>query len=201
MSAIDPTLLSARASLPDDDALLAADPSGAWGALVRLRADTATDLPAAVAVPDAAAIAAWSGDEAAPANDPVPYYAARSLLLAELLEGTLEQLPAEDARQLAAAPARATVDPWPARYRGGGWTVVLGVDEAGWLYYAIEGAADGAPADGELRLSDIDLQVPTALTPGTASGLGDASELLGSDDVNPLRTVIVDGLTLPRDDA
>lgn len=200
MSTIDPRLLSEDASVPPDDALLGADPTGAWGALVRLRAEATATAPAAPPVPDSGALARWSADPDDD-DDAVPYYAVRSLLLAELLEGAIDELPAAGPRHLAAAPARAAVDPWPARYRGGGWTVVLGVDEAGWLYYALEAVPEGAPDTGELRLDDLALTVPTALRAGAAGGLGDADELLGGDDVNPVRAVHLAGQTLPRDGA
>ena len=70
MSAIDPTLLAEGAAVPDEDTLLAADPSGAWAALVQLRADAIEDAPTLAPVPDLEAVARWSaetpevGDEA-----------------------------------------------------------------------------------------------------------------------------------------
>jgi len=200
MSGVDPLLLVEASVLPDDDALLAADPTGAWGALVRLREEALQTAAPVAPVPDLDAIARWSADAADPDDDAVRFYAERSLLIAELLEGTLEALVDDAPRALAAAPARAATDPWPARYAGGGWTVVLGIDEAGWLYYSVDDAPEGASGDGELSLPDLDLLVPTALAAGTAGGLGDADDLLGGHDLNPVRSIDLAGRTLTRID-
>ncbi len=184
---IDPTLLDERlGAAPDDAALLAADPTAAWGALVHLRRDAASGA-AAPTVPDLATLADWAdgGDEAS-----VAFYAERSLLIAELLEGTLALGAAPAARRLAAAPGAADrVDPWPARYAGGGWRLVLGLDEAGWLYLAVEAAPPAGPGRGEARLVDVDIAVGLDLSAGAAVGIGSADDLLGGDDFNPVRRI------------
>ncbi len=193
----DPTLLRAGAAEPTDDALLDADPTGAWGTLVRLRRDAVDDAPAAHPVPDLPAIERWAGGAE---DDAVAWHAERSVLLAEIVEAALDALPADAHRELAAAPATTEVaDPWPARYGGDGWVVVLGVDEAGWLYWAIEATPAGAETgDGELVLDDVGLTVPVRLVPGAAGGIEPAADLFGADDVNPVRTIQIGGARLSR---
>ena len=200
MSAIDPTLLSEGTPVPDENTLLAADPSGAWGALVQLRADAVDDAPAQSPVPDLEAVARWSAEAPEAGDEAVPFYAEHSLLMAELLEGSLDALAPADVRRLAAAPDRGpATDPWPARYAGAGWLVVLGIDEAGWLYFAIEAAPEGALSDGSLVLPDLGITLPTELRVGAAGGIDDADELLGGHDLNPIRSLEIAGSTLQRE--
>lgn len=200
MTAIDPGLLDEGSPIPDEDTLLAADPSGAWGALVLLRADAVEQTPDPLPVPDLDAMARWSGGVPRTGDESVPFYARHSLLVAEMLEGCLDDLAPAEGRRLAAAPDRGpAADPWPARYAGGGWRVVLGVDEAGWLYYAIEEAPEGSPGDGALQLDDLGLTLTSETRAGTAGGIGDAEELLGGHDFNPVRTLSLAGTTLRRE--
>ena len=200
MSAIDPTLLDEGSSVPDEDTLLAADPSGAWGALVLLRAAAVEQAPDPLPVPDLDALTRWSAEVPRTGDESVPFYARHSLLVAEMLEGCLDELAPAEECQLAAAPHRGpAADAWPARYSGGGWRVVLGVDEAGWLYFSIEAAPAGSARAGSIRLDDLDLTLPTKTRPGTAAGVGDAEELLGGHDLNPVRTVTLAGTTLSRE--
>ena len=200
MSAIDPTLLAEGAPVPDEDTLLAADPSGAWAALVQLRADAIEDAPTLAPVPDLEAVARWSAETPEIGDEAVPFYAEHSLLMAEILDGSLDALAPANVRQLAAAPGRGpATDPWPARYSGEGWKVVLGIDESGWLYFSIEAAPDGAPGDGLLVVDDLDLRISTELRPGTAGGIDDAEELLGGHDLNPIRALEIAGTTLQRE--
>ncbi len=194
MTAFDPRLLEAGTPVPDEETLTAADPTGAWGALVILRADALDDTPPGLPVPDLDAVARWAAQTPGEGDDGVPFHARRSLLMAEILEGTIDGLAPAAVRRLAAAPDRGSVaDPWPARYAGAGWRIVLGVDEAGWLYVAVQAAPEAAAGDGLVELVDVGVDVNVALQPGAAVGVGAAEEVLGGLDFNPIRTLRVAG--------
>ena len=196
MTDFDPSLLDEqrRDPLPDDDELLAADPSAAWGALVRLRSDAvATGAPVAP-VPELEALRRWSEQRVQPGDEAVPWYARQSLLVAEMLEATLDAGAEGDSRQLAAAPEASPPEAvWPARYGGEGWRIVLAVDEAGQLYLEIEEAPPFIPDLGSLSLPDIDHAVEGSLAAGSEHALGPAASLLGDEDFNPVRTVEILG--------
>jgi hypothetical protein len=183
MNPFDPALFDADAASLDAR-VGGEDP--AWDLLVGLRA-AALHRAAASDVPDLPRLAAWA---AGAEDDAVLASADRSLLMAELLEGSIELAPAaEGPRRLVASTAvEAAPEPFPAVYTRGAWTVVVGLDEVDRLFVAVDRAPSGDEAT--LVLPDVDRVLH--VRPGEVLTLGAAVELLGAEpSFNPVRTLRV----------
>ncbi len=153
------------------EALAAADPSGAEEVLMHLVRLGRTGAPATPGVDE---LLAWAGGEGE--QSPV----ADSLLLAEMLEGALEQGDVGAGLALAAAGRGGeATNPWPAHYLGGPWHVILDLDEDQRLVAFFEG---DAPLPRSISLAGLQ-EVPVT---GDPTILGPAEALLGAPpEFNP----------------
>lgn len=161
-------------SVPDaEQALAAADPTGAEEVLLHLvRLGQARGGPEA---PDVEGLLAWARGEAVqPGPD-------RSVLLAEMLEGALDEADVGAGLSLAAAGVVGTArEPWPAHYRRGAWHVVLDLDEDERLVGFVEATAAGQRAEA-LDLAGLVVPVQGDLAP-----IGPAEDVLGAPpEFNP----------------
>lgn len=182
MNPFDPSLLDADAAQLD----AAESDDASWDFLVGLRA--AGLHRAADDLPDLDRIEAWAKG----AEDPDVLAAAdRSLLMAELLEESIEIAPAVESgpRRLVASTAfERPPEPFPAVYGQEDWSVVVGLDERDHLFVALDQAPPGA--DATVLLPDVDrvLQLPA----GGLVSLGAAEDLLGVEpSFNPVRSLRV----------
>lgn len=172
--------LAGEAAPDAEDQLLAADPSGSEATLMHLARIAAVEAGARPLGPDR--LLAWADGADDPATEAL---VARSGLAAEQLEARLDEEVA--ARRLAAAAPSPAAEVWPAAYRGDGWELLLGLDEADRLFAAVLEAPAGIEGS-TLLLSGLDA-VPLH---DEEAVLGDAVDVLGGPaEFNPWPRVAV----------